>query len=219
MEEKWITQKKFYEEYRNRTINLSPLLPPMPNTFLRLLLFADGSVTHFLESLFLKTIAFELESQSEIILSEKDAKRLSLPKGSHAIERKGWLTLGPLLAQTAKKIRMPNKKRLLYAISIFPIAKLSQRLHQEILLGQKPLGQIIADQELLSRRHHIEIGQFQYPAIAQGFGFAPNEQIWARRYQLMISSSVSGLLFEAISPTVSLFKDQHATLGKTPGAR
>jgi chorismate-pyruvate lyase len=211
MEEKWISQKQFYEEYRTRVLKLSPLLPPLPSPFLRLLLLSDGTVTHFLESLFLKGVAFELEKQSEIVLSDRDTKRLSIPKGSKGIERKGWLTLEPLLPSTIGKSRSPSKKRLLYVVSLFSADKLSPRLQQEIWLGQKPIGKIIFDQKLLSRRDGIEISQCPRPEIARGFGFSPQEPIWARRYQLTLPGSASGLLFEAISPAIALFKEPGGT--------
>lgn len=210
MEEKWVSRKAFYDYCRNRATNLSLLLPPLPPPLLRLLLLSDGTVTHFLEGLFLKTISFELERQSEVIISDKDAKRLSIPKGEKGIERRGWLTFSPPLpdrfgnrSRISRRVCKSNKGRLLYAISIFPLAKLSPRLSHEILLGQKPLGQIILDQDLLFRRHALEMGRFKLPEIAQAFGFSDQEPVWARRYQLTLSGSVSGLLFEAISPTLA----------------
>jgi len=163
--------------------------PNLPPPLLRLFLLFDGTVTHFFETVFLETISFELEGQSEMILSNEDAIRLSVPKGEKGMQRQGWLT------------RKNSPNRMLYVDSIFP--RLSPPLYQEILLGQKTLGQIIHSQKLLLRRDRIEIGLFSLPKIASGFGSLSDPMIWARRYRLILAGEGSLLLFEAISPHIT----------------
>ena len=181
MEEQWMSQKSFCDYCKEHPF------PPL----LRLFLLSDGTVTHFLEAFFLKTMIFELEEQSSIVLTDQDAQRLSLPKGEKAMQRKGWLTL------------QDSSKKVLYVDSILPTSRFTPRFYQEILLGQKALGQIIHDQKLLFRRDLIEIGCFSLPKIAREFGLPSDWRIWARRYHLTLSGEGSVTLFEAISPEMA----------------
>ncbi len=177
----------------------------MPDTLLRLLLLSDGTMTRLLEGICLATIGFELAEQFETVLSDQDAKSLSLPKGEKAIKRQGWLTLGNVSENTTGQRLDGMPMRLVYVESVLPISILTAKLHHEILLGRKPLGQIIHEQGYLFRRDDIQIGQFLLPDIAKGFGLASNEPLWARRYQLALSNEISGLLFEVISPNIASF--------------
>jgi chorismate-pyruvate lyase len=176
MEGEWMSRDTFLDYSKQSSI------PPL----LRLLLLFDGTVTHFLEAFFLETIGFELKAQSDIVISDEDAIRLSLPKGEKGIKRQGWLTLkgGP---------------KVLHVDSILPTSRLTPPFHQEVLLGQKALGQIMHDQGLLFRRDHIAIGRFSLPRMMCGFGSPSDQPIWARRYRLTLSGEGSMLIFEAIS--------------------
>jgi chorismate-pyruvate lyase len=202
MEGKWMSRGElFCDDCGKSHVHMS--LPPL----LRLLLLSDGTVTHFLKTLFSETIAFELKEQSEIVISDEDANRLSLPKGEKVIKRQGWLTI------------KSRQTRVLYVSSILPFSRLSPPLYQEIIVGEKPLGQIIDDQKLLFRRDLIEIGHFSLPEISREFRSPSDPLIWARRYRLTLSGDVSALLFEAISPDIADFiidnKACDVPLGKT----
>ncbi|WDT80005.1 MAG: chorismate pyruvate-lyase family protein [Candidatus Manganitrophus sp.] len=74
--------------------------------------------------------------------------------------------------------------------------------HQEVLLGQKPIGRIIEAQQLPTRRDRLEITRLALPQVAEALGLQPRELFWARRYRLNISDQVSGVIFEAFLPSL-----------------
>ena len=183
IEGNWMSRESFCN-----TCKIDPTQTAL-SPLLRLLLLSDGTMTHILETLFLEKIGFELKEQSEIIPSEEEAHRLSIPKGEKVIKRQGWLVV--------KK----SQKRVLYVDSILSCSQRFPSFYQEISLGEKPLGQIIEDQNLLARRDQIEIGRFPLHQIAGELG-SSDPLIWARRYRLTLSGERSALLFEAVSPKI-----------------
>jgi chorismate-pyruvate lyase len=211
IKEHWMSRTAFYDYCKTEAGNTQrPHVQQKdgnaiqtPDTLLRLLLLSDGTMTRLLEGICLTTIGFELAEQFETVLSDQDAKSLSLPKGEKAIKRQGWLTQGDRSENTTGQKWAGTTRRLVHVMSILPTSILTAKLHHEILLGKKPLGQIIHEQRYLFRRDDIEIGQFFLPDIAKGFGLTSNEPLWARRYQLALSNEISGLLFETISPSIA----------------
>lgn len=177
MENEWLTKEAFGEGCRRNPID--PVL--------RLLLTSDGTLIRHLESLFLASVKVAVQDQREIRIDEEHASRIGIPAGEKGIQRKVWLSAGG--------------GRKVFALSIFPLSGLKPDFHQEILLGQKPIGRIIEAQQLPTRRDRLEITRLALPQVAEALGLQPRELFWARRYRLIISDQVSGVIFEAFSPS------------------
>lgn len=198
MENEWLTKEEFWDACRRNPID--PLL--------RLLLTSDGTLIRHLESLFLNSVEVAIQDQREILIDEEHASRMGIPAGEKGIQRKVWLALGaPSAASPAgewSKARTPAARadRKVFAISTFPLSGLKPDFHQEVLLGQKPIGRILEAQHLLTRRDRLEIARLSLPPVAEELGLQPRELFWARRYRLVVSDQVSGVIFEAFSPSL-----------------
>lgn len=175
MREQGLGVEAFWEECRRRPID--PIL--------RLLLSSDGTLVRLLQSLFLKPVRLSIQSQREVLIEDPLSGWLGIPPGEKGIERKAWLI------QDVKRV---------FAISILPISQLKPDFYQELLLGQKPFGEIIREKGLPTRRDRLEIYRLPQPEVAGALGLSESELFWARRYRLTISEQVSGAIFEVFSP-------------------
>jgi chorismate-pyruvate lyase len=211
MNDAWLKVEVFREYCRDHPIN--PLL--------RLLLTSDGTVVGHLNSLFLKRVQVEVQAQHEILIDDALSKWLEIPKGEKGVERKIWLTLSEgelkraplspsdeaspdqLQPQSDKKPVSDRGEKRLYAISTFPISRLKPDFYHDMKLGRKPLGQMIEERRLSTRRDQLEIGLHPFPEVALEMGFSQEQLFWARRYRLTISEQASGAIFEIFSPHFS----------------
>lgn len=187
MKNEWLTREEFLEYCRRKPVD--PLL--------RLLLTSDGTLTQHLESLSLGPIGVAVQQQREVLIEKEQSAWMDAPAGEKAIERTVWLT------SQAKSTGEGADPRKIFAVSTLPLSKLKPDLHHEILLGVRPIGQIIEARRLPTRRDRLEISLLSRPEIAAGFGLPQDRLLWARRYRLNISDQVMGLLFEVFSPSLS----------------
>ncbi len=188
MRQEWRTLKVFLEDCKGLQCS----------AMLRLLLSSDGSTTRSFESLFLRPITLELIRQKEVLVDEVLSAQLQVPKGEKGIERAVWLkTLGDVDSESIQN--------LLYAVSIFPVSGFAPDLSQELQMGQKPLGQIIAERGLATCRDNFEIAYLPFPEVASALYLKEDTLFWARRYRLSIATQGSAYILEVFSPALSSF--------------
>lgn len=206
MNKAWLKVEAFRDYCRNHPV--SPLL--------RLLLTSDGTVVGHLNSLFLRTIEVEVQAQSEVLINDELSAWLEIPRREKGVERKIWLTEGGFLppSREADALRGPNRpldpasprgEKRVYAISTFPISRLKPDFYHDMKLGREPLGRMIEERRLSTRRDQLEIGHHPFPEVAKELGFPQDQLFWARRYRLTISEQASGAIFEIFSPHFSSF--------------
>jgi len=206
MNEAWLKVEDFRDYCRDHPV--SPLL--------RLILTSDGTLVGHLASLFLKTIQVEVQAQSEIVIDDELSRWLEIPNGETGVERKIWLTEGVPLPSSGASPAVQNNslggpgrkppargEKKLYAVSTFPISRLKPDFYNDMKSGQKPLGQMIEERRLSTRRDQLEIGHRPFPEVAKELGFPQDQLFWARRYRLTISERASGAIFEIFSPHLS----------------
>jgi chorismate-pyruvate lyase len=210
MNDAWIKVEAFRDYCRDHPV--SPLL--------RLLLTSDGTVVGHLNALFLRTIEVEVQAQSEVLIDDELAAWLEIPKGEKGVERKIWLTEGGFRSSSdetsetsaPRNVKDPpafpasarGEKRI-YAISTFPISRLKPDFYHDMKLGRTPLGRMIEERRLSTRRDQMEIGHRPFPEVAKELGLSQDQLFWARRYRLTISERASGAIFEIFSPHFSSF--------------
>src|SRR5581483_10319881 len=173
MNKDWLKVEAFRDYCRNHPV--SPLL--------RLLLTSDGTVVGHLNSLFLKTIEVEVQAQSEVLIDDELSAWLEIPKREKGIERKIWLIEGGFLSpsEEAAALRSPEERpvdpasrrgqKRVYAISTFPISRLKPDFYHDLQLGRKPLGRMIEERRLSTRRDQLEISHRSFPDVAKELGF------------------------------------------------
>ncbi|MBN4053216.1 DUF98 domain-containing protein [bacterium AH-315-L15] len=186
MEQQWMTLENFWVYCRNHPV--SPLL--------RMLISSDGTLVRSFTSLFLAPITVELVEQKETVIDDVSAERLEIPKGEKAFERTVWLS---------PHNERSEDKRCLYAVSLFPIAKMQPALYQDMRLGEKPIGRIIEERGLSALRDRLEIAYLPFPEVAKGLNQVEESLFWARRYRLTLSEHISAIISEVLSPRLSSF--------------
>ncbi|TAJ98822.1 MAG: DUF98 domain-containing protein [Candidatus Manganitrophaceae bacterium] len=206
MKNEWLTTEAFWEECRRHPID--PIV--------RLLLTSDGTLIRQLQAILLTPIEVAVQDQREILIDEEHASWIGLPAGEKGIQRKVWLTVRAPSATTPAPgpfndgpTPAASGEKKVFAVSTFPLSGLKPDLHQEISLGQKPIGRILEERHLPTRRDRLEITRLLLPQIAEALGRPPGELFWARRYRLNISDQVSGVIFEAFSPSLFSSSSSH----------
>jgi len=184
MEQQWQTIGTFWKVWKRH--------PPDPH--LRMLLSSDGTSVRTFNSLFLSPTELEIVDQYEDIVDQDLSLVLEVPKGEKVLKRSVWLKVSE---------DGTIKKRVLYAVSSFPVLRFSPNLYQALQLGLKPLGQIIEENRLSTYRDRLEIAFLPFPEVAMGLALQKDTLFWARRYRLFISGQISAVICEVFSPQLS----------------
>lgn len=158
----------------------------------RLLLSSDGSLTRLLESLYLFPIEVEVKNHKIELIENVIAEYLSVSPKQDAITRDIWL----------KK----DRKRLVYAHSVFLSAGQSKDFLDKLIKGDEPLGRLLRSYNLLTLRDNWEISVIQCREIADDLGVPSDTPMWARRYRLLANpvsgSGITAAIMEIFSPDV-----------------
>ena len=186
----WRTIEAFWRDCRSRP-PADPLSLP-----LRLLLSSDGTVIRFLNALCLHPTRVEVVAQDEIALADPAAALLEAAPGEKGIARTVWLV---------NRLGGPQDRRLLFAASVFSLSRISPRLYQAIQFGDRPLGRIIEEAALSTRRDGLEIAHLPHREAARGLGLPEETRFWTRRYRLIIADVVSAAIHEVFSPQLSSY--------------
>lgn len=202
MEQDWLNLEAFWAYCREHAQENA--IDPS----LRLLLTSSGTVIRHLKALTLRSIEVEIERQGEILIPDDLSEKIEIPKGEKGFERRIWLRSGRALGQNPDPLKRserlePRGRRLLSAVSIFPISRLKPDLYREMQLGEKPLGQIIEERRLQTFRDRFEISRLPFPDTAKGLGLSQDTLFWARRYRISISDQASAFICEVFSPLPS----------------
>jgi len=172
----WATAEDFLAETDPREV--SPLL--------RILLTSDGSMTTLLEALRGGRIDLDVVRQGEEPVDDDTARRLGVRAHDPAITRHVWLTHAG--------------RRLVYAVSVLPIASLSPSLAEEIRRGVEPLGRLLDACGRPAVRDGLRIGRINNHGLADAFGAPPSDPLWCRRYRLAVEHTLTASIVEVFSP-------------------
>jgi len=136
----------------------------------RRLLLSRGALMPGLESIFRAEVGIEVKRIGYSRLSPDIADYLNLEPDIKSLEREVWLTV--------------NKKRLVFARSVFPVACTEKRLLDIIRKGKEPLGRVISLSGMRPGKKSLEIGLFKDSPKLKGLGLAARAPFFARRYRL-----------------------------------
>jgi chorismate-pyruvate lyase len=198
MEQDWLNLEAFWTYCREHAVDPS----------LRLLLTSSGTVIRHLKALTLRSVNVEIERQGEVLIDDSLSEKIEIPKREKGFERRIWLRSGHALTPDAEvsgrsdRLDPPGKK-LLFAVSTFPLSRMKPELYQEMKLGEKPLGQIIEDRGLLTFRDRFKISHLPFPDTAKELGLSQDTLFWARHYRINISDQAVAFICEVFSPHCS----------------
>ncbi|MEK7850447.1 MAG: chorismate lyase [Deltaproteobacteria bacterium] len=156
------------------------------NTPTRMILLADGLLTRLLNALLLSPITLQRLRQEEATLNDEMAEYIETEGGQKVIDRDVWL--------------MNGNERLVYANSILPISLMRDDIYNEITNGDTPIGTLLNDQSVLTRRDRLQIATVKAPGISVELGLPEGTELWARRYRLNTEGGFKGAILEVFSP-------------------
>lgn len=166
----------------------------------RMLLFSDGSLTVLLNASLLSSVRLQRLRQEEVSLGQDMADYIEAEAGQRVIDRDVWL--------------MNGDKRLVYANSILPTSLMRDDIYNEIARGETPIGTLLSEQSILTRRDRLQIGRIRSQEICRELGLPDDTVLWARRYRLHTEGGFKGAILEVFSPKI--FEGSHGK-GKDQG--
>ena len=166
----------------------------------RMLLLSDGSLTLLLNASLLSSVRLQRLRQEEVSLDRDMAEYIEAEAGQTVIDRDVWL--------------MNGEKRVVYANSILPTSLMSDEIYREIAKGDTPIGTLLSEQSILTRRDRLQIGRITSLEICRELGLPDTTVLWARRYRLHTEGGFKGAIIEVFSPKI--FEGSHGK-GKNQG--
>lgn len=154
----------------------------------RMLLMSDGSLTVLLNASLLSLVRLQRLRQEEITLGPDMAAYIQTEEGQRAIDRDVWL--------------MNGDKRLVYANSILPISLMRGEIYNELSKGDTPIGILINEQNILTRRDGLQICRVKSPDICRELGLPGDTVLLSRRYRLHTEGGFKGAIIEVFSPHI-----------------
>ncbi|WP_042684520.1 chorismate--pyruvate lyase family protein [Methermicoccus shengliensis] len=110
---------------------------------LRICLATDGSLTHLLEVLFGKEVGVQAVEQEVVSADETIAQLLSVPEGS-AINRR-------------RVVLSAEGQPLVWALSLSALERMPPSLRRDIGRAEKPIGKILREHGIESRRELLRV--------------------------------------------------------------
>ena len=165
---KWVSDKE--------AVGLCERLNMLPQH--RLLLLSDGSLTRFLEALSGSPVDVEIKNHETRRLNKEEAAYLEVIASQDAIVRDVWL--------------IQNRKKLVYARSVFPLAGLDKDFLNKIATSIAPLGRSLTEQGLLTFKEKLAICAVHCSDINNLLNLAPRAILWAKRYRLTAEAASGG---------------------------
>ncbi|MBM2838557.1 MAG: beta-ribofuranosylaminobenzene 5'-phosphate synthase family [Deltaproteobacteria bacterium] len=154
----------------------------------RMLLLSDGSLTLLLNASLLSSVRLQRLRQEEVSLDRDMAEYIEAEAGQTVIDRDVWL--------------MNGEKRVVYANSILPTSLMKDEIYNEIAKGDTPIGTLLSEQSILTRRDRLQIGRIMSLEICRELGLPDATVLWARRYRLHTEGGFKGAITEVFSPKI-----------------
>src|SRR4030067_342202 len=136
----------------------------------RVLLLSDGSLTLLLNASLLSSVRLQRLRQEEVSLDRDMAEYIEAEPGQTVIDRDVWL--------------MNGEKRVVYANSILPTSLMRDEIYNEIAKGDTPIGTLLSEQSILTRRDRLQIGRVMSLGVCMRVGLPDATVLWARPYRL-----------------------------------
>lgn len=153
-----------------------------------MLLLSDGSLTVLLNASLLSFVRLQRLRQEDIILGRDMADYIEIDAGQKAIDRDVWL--------------MNGDKRLVYANSTLPTSLMGDEIYNKLSKGDTPIGILINEQNILTRRDRLQIARINSPEISRELGLSEDTALLARRYRLHTEGGFKGAILEVFSPNI-----------------
>lgn len=160
----------------------------------RLLLLSDDSLTRFLEALSGSPVDVEIKNHETRRPNKEEAAYLEVLASQDAIIRDVWL--------------IQDRKKIVYARSVFPLAGFDKDFLNKIATSIEPLGRSLTEQGLLTFKDRLAICAVHCSDINNLLNLAPRAILWAKRYRLTaeaasVGKCVTASVTEIFSPELA----------------
>jgi chorismate-pyruvate lyase len=135
------------------------------------LLLSEGSLTLHLERIFGSPVEVEVSRTVYSPLSPDEASYLDESPCEESMIREVWLRVGG--------------KRLVYARTLIPLARMERGLMEVLKQGGEPLGKILSTKNIPFTKDRLEVGVIKNERAAKELGIDPERPLFARRYRLL----------------------------------
>ena len=149
---------------------------PLPATSLtrlqRMLLGADGTVTHILEAYADEPIEV-VKLRQEFDTRRPTDGALDLPEGA-AILRREVVLRG-----------RRSKRNLLYASAVLAVGRIDPKLIEVLVSTDQPIGRLLVANRIETFREILEVGRGPAEAAGAHFGALPTAELICRTYRIL----------------------------------
>jgi beta-ribofuranosylaminobenzene 5'-phosphate synthase len=169
----------------------------------KFLLGTDGSVTQILEAITGKKVVIETQEQKIIPADPATAERLGIVQGD------------PVNYRVVEIKTLAGGDVLIYAISHTPVGRLSPEFKDDLMKADIPVGRIIQNHRIESRREILDARVS--PATAEAgriFSIGKHEPLLSRRYRIIHRGQP--LIFIEEQFPYNRFLDERRVIVRTP---
>ncbi|MBI3755659.1 MAG: chorismate lyase [Deltaproteobacteria bacterium] len=164
----------------------------------RLFLLSDGSLTGFLEALNHSSVDVKIKKHETCKIEKDEAGYLEVDAFQDAIIRDVWL--------------IQDRKKLVYASSVFPLAGLDKHFIEEVAAGIEPLGRTLVEHGLSAYKDKLEVCAVHCMDANNALNLAPEAILWAKHYRLTARAHSAGK--KVTASVIEIFSPELA--GKPP---
>lgn len=166
-----------------QSLHHSHIDPYTLNTFQRILLTTDGTVTHMLEAYLLEPIQVIKLSEKLVTLTQ-DLLHVRLKKDTEIIERK-------ILLQGSI-----SQKNFLYAESLIFIDSIDEKFREKLLKSKTPIGKIWNEKKIETFKEILDLGKEPANGLANYFNIEPEAKMLFRTYSVVSNRKFTMLITE-----------------------
>jgi chorismate-pyruvate lyase len=159
--ENWLRADEWEETFR------TPALPAHQKE----LLLSGDSLTLELERIYGSPVEVEVSRTAYSPLGPDEASYLDERPSEESMEREVWLRVGG--------------KRLVYARTLIPLARMEKGLMEVLKQGGEPLGKILSSKKIPFTKDRLEVGIVRCERAAEDLGIDRERPLFARRYRLL----------------------------------
>ena len=158
------------------------------------LFLSEGSLTGFLEATGKSSVDVEIRRHETCKINKDEADYLGISISQEAIARDVWLT--------------QDKKRLVYAHSVFPLSGLDRHVLKRISSSIEPLARSLTLEGLQTFKDRLEICAVQCRKVNSEINLPPEAILWARHYRLLVKTPSDGK--DIIASVTEIFSNEIA---------
>ena len=161
--------------------------------FQRILLIANGTITQMIEAYTNEQIKLKKLSE-EVVILDHDIPEMELTRGHEVVQRK-ILLQGHI-----------SRRNYIYAESILVLDRLEEKIRDELIKTNTPIGKVWVDQKVEIFKENIDLGKEPAEELAHFFKIDPADKLLFRTYSVLSNRQYTMMITEKF-PEKSFLKN------------